>query len=160
MFARIVFRLLGVMCIAGGLFIGNLGMKERSRFIAHERVSERVTGVVVGHKRPENYMYEDRDKYAPIIQYETLEGERRVFEAKTRASKSAYERGSSVELLVAPCPTRQDCQAELTSGLNDFVRKYMIILFGGVFIVVGGLLLWKPPSNFGDGSAGGGGVGF
>ena len=56
--------------------------------------------------------------------------------------------------------TRQACQAELTSGLNDFVRKYMIILFGGVFIVVGGLLLWKPPSNFGDGSAGGGGVGF
>lgn len=156
MFTRFVFRIVGVVLVGAGLFITTVAMKERARFMSVERTSERVIGIVVGHERPEYYFYEDRNKFAPVIQYETLEGDVRRFTAKTGASRSAFERGKTVDVLVRPCPTGEDCEAELAGGFSEFASKYLGLIMGAAFLLAGGGLVWKPPSEFGDGHIGGG----
>ncbi|MEQ9317014.1 MAG: DUF3592 domain-containing protein [Henriciella sp.] len=157
MFARIVFRLFGLGCLAAGLYVINLGLKERARFVAVEKSSERVVGIVAGYEDLEYAFHEDRGKYHPVIQYETPEGDVRRFKAQVRAKRSAYPIGEVVDVLAAPCPTGEDCAAELTDGTTRFMRKWFALLFGGAFFLVGAFLVWKPPSEFGDGHQGGGG---
>ena len=156
MIARIVFRIVGLGGLAIGLFVISIALKERARFVSVEKASERVTGIVVGYEALEYAFYEDRNKYHPVIQYETPEGDVRRFKAQVKASRSAYPRGKAVDVLAAPCPTGEDCEAELTDGMTAFMRKWFGLLFGAAFALVGGFLLWKPPSEFGDGHQGGG----
>ncbi|MEQ9317013.1 MAG: DUF3592 domain-containing protein [Henriciella sp.] len=149
MIVKLVFRILGLAILGVGLVIAGFGVEKRMEYVALETHAERVPGVVVGHKRyddPGGLMEKGGSSYAPIIEYETEYGEVRRHVSGSYGRRSDNPVGETVELLVAPCAGGEDCEVQVAGGLTAFFFKYGVVGFGGFVLLIGGLLVWKPPN--------------
>lgn len=144
----LLLRLIGLAFLTSGLFIITIGVNARTSFVQIERTGEAVPGLVVD-VAPEAQISGGLDNqqllYAPVIQYESLEGDIRQYKSSTYRSRSKIEIGETRQLLVAPCRTGEDCDVVEDGGFGEFVSKYGILLFGGLFSLFGAWLTLRPP---------------
>ena len=91
----------------------------------------------------------------PVVRYENLEGETVQTQLEGKVDRTEFKRGETIELLIAPCPSGENCEIRIDGAFQRFARKYLGVLLSFTFIIVGALMIWKPPSGHGGGPAGG-----
>ncbi|MAK60441.1 MAG: hypothetical protein CMK09_05645 [Ponticaulis sp.] len=155
MFNKIIGRVAGVVFVVAGVSFSSVMLEARSDYIAFEKTAEPRTGMMVALVRPEYTTYESRDMAHPIVRYENLEGETVQKQLEGKIDRSEFQRGETIKLLLAPCPSGEDCEIRIDGAFQRFARKYLGVLLSFTFIVVGALMIWKPPSGNGGGPAGG-----
>ena len=105
--------------------------------------------------RPEYTTYDSRNAAHPVVRYENLEGDTVQTQLDDQIDRKGFKRGETIQLLVAPCPSGNDCEIKIDGSFHRFTRKYLGVLISFTALLVGALMIWKPPSGGGGGPAGG-----
>ena len=155
MFSNIIGRVAGAIFVVAGLSFSFVTVGARSDYIAFEKTAEPKTGTMVALVQPEYTTYDSRNMAHPVVRYENLEGETVQTQLEGQIDRTEFKRGESIQLLVAPCPSGNDCEIKIDGSFHRFARKYLGVLLSFTLILVGALMIWKPPSGNSGGPAGG-----
>ena len=158
MFSKIIGRVAGAIFVVAGLSFSSVTVGARSDYISFEKTAEPRTGTMIALVRPEYTTYESRNMAHPVVRYENLEGETVQTQLEGKIDREGFKRGETIKLLVAPCPSGNDCEIKIDGSFQRFARKYLGVLMSFTAILVGALMIWKPPSGYGGDVGPSGGV--
>lgn len=154
---KFIFRSVGVFLIAIGIAALFFGFQVRVSEAASREGPHIFEGRIISIEPFIGYGADSpTDLFTPTITYETVDGETRTFTSSMYGPAELFPVGSTVSLRNAVCVQGYECEPMLTSNQSDFFAEWGLLMIGAVFGLVGLLLLFRPPSEFGDQSGGAG----
>jgi len=88
---------------------------------------------------------------APVVEFMDAKGGKHVFTSRSSSRPARYKLKESVEVVYIYDSSEAKLEAYIYSDINIFIRKYVLLIFGFTFIVLGiltGRLFWNRDSMY------------
>ena len=86
---------------------------------------------------------------APVVEFIDTEGHKHVFTSKSSSRPAKYELNESVEVVYINDISNNELETYIYDERDIFIRKYVVLMFGIMFIVLGiltGMIFWNRDS--------------